>query len=193
MNKQKVVLLVLVTAVIGGGVFAWKYFGTSAGEVEVSKQGEEIDTSDTFTPLSLEEVRELVSQFLSQPQYLDGSAGFGYGFEHLSDVEEIEDLDNDGLNDFLATANGSGGTCVGGTNYKVFYSPGKQEYFVVSKGILERLPRGGEASCTVIDQGNIWDACSQGSYVEFTCASNNVNDPKNSNLKGYLEDAFTEE
>ena len=124
--------------------------------------------------------------------YLANVTGFGYGVEWITEVNEIGDVNNDGYNEFFVTASGSGGTCVGGTNYKVLYSPQKQEYFVGARSLLPSLPSMGreQTFCTIIEKGNIWEACAQGYYLDYVCFSNNLKETENTAFKVYLENVL---
>lgn len=125
--------------------------------------------------------------------YLADVDGFGYGIERIGELKQIEDVNNDGYNEIFVSANGSGGTCVGGTNYKVLYSQKDREYFIVAKSFLESLPRTGREKtlCTISNSNQNWEGCGDG-YLDYVCFSNNLQKEKNAAFKEYLESRVEE-
>jgi len=146
----------------------------------ISSDGKISDESDSYF--------SMVNAFETgiSDSYIKNLSGFGYDVEDISEIKQIKDINNDGYSEFVVTASGAGGTCVGGTSYKILYSPGKQEYFIATKSMLGSLPPGYEktAFCPVVGP-YFWEGC--GNTLKFTCFSNNLKEEKNKPIKIYLE------
>ena len=120
--------------------------------------------------------------------HLSNTNEFGYGVEWMGEFEQIEDVNNDGHEEFFLAAGGAGGTWVGGTSYKILYSPEGQEYFIAAKSFLPSprpILNGTHAFCTILKEDEVWEGCGDG-YLEYVCFSNNLKE-ENAVFKGYLE------
>jgi uncharacterized protein (TIGR02145 family) len=121
--------------------------------------------------------------------YIKNLSGFGCSVETIFETKKIEDINQDGYNEILTTASGSSGSCVGGTDYKILYSPKDQEYFIAAKSRLSSLPYEYEetAFCPIV-KPFFWEGC--GETLEYVCFSNNLKEDKNKSFYLYLEKIF---
>ena len=152
---------------------------------------------EAFNPATLADQIISTFRFIETPEgaknkvtrYLANTSDFGYEVESMGESKQVEDLDGDGYEEFLVTASGSGGSCFGGTNYRVLYSPNEQEYFVGARSIMPSLHNVNKEQmfCTILEQGQIWDSCKPNQYVEYICFSNNLKKGESAVLKQYLE------
>jgi hypothetical protein len=132
------------------------------------------------------------------PLYLDyntGTGGFGYTSERIGLVKEVEDINGDGVNEVFATASGSGGSCVGGSNYSILYSPKDKEYFIRAGSFLPPPPPPVDNNtnfCTNIEQNQAWEGCGN-DYVSAICYSNNLKEEENTAFKEYLDNVISQE
>ena len=163
------------TAILNDGEFS--YTITSSSDLV-----NQILSTFRFVDIDINEIKKQASL------YLMNIDGFGSGVEQIGEVKQIEDVNNDGYNEFMVSASGAGGTCVGGTNYEVLYSPRDSEYFAAARSLLESLPLGTEKTfCTIINEDRYWEGCG-GGYLDYVCFSNNLKEEKHAAFKEYLEE-----
>jgi len=103
-------------------------------------------------------------------------------------VAEAEDVDGDGIKEFLYGGYNHGGTCTGRTDELCLYSPAKNEHFCVS----EREGWGNYSSpdlkvefCDNLQ--TVGDDAGCGKAYHFVCFSNNLKNGQNEIFKDYLK------